>query len=263
MKLTHKRIKKHTNRINPHVFNTVDSTNSIARTLAQGGAEEGTTIIAKKQTAGRGRLGRQFHSPSGGIYMSLLLRPKTASEDTLLITVAAAVAAAQAIEAASRKKCDIKWVNDIYIDGKKVCGILTEGGFSVDNALDYAILGVGINLFKPRGGFPEDIPLAGAIFDKSFRKNALRTRVIADFCNRFFAFYEKLQDKEYLKDYKNRSLLDGKEISYTKDGDTHIATVLGIDDNARLVVKQGEETVTISTGEVQIVSVENLFEDKK
>lgn len=252
MKLFEHYIKKYTSKIKPIVFESVDSTNSVARDLAKSGAKEGTAVIAFKQTAGRGRLGRQFFSPDGGVYISLILRPDILPQDTLFITVAAAVAAVRGIEKISDQKCLIKWVNDIYIDNKKVCGILTEGEFSNENRLDFAVLGVGINLFEPKGGYPKDLPLATSVLKTAFNKSKLKAKLIAEFANAFFDFYSKLQNKEYINEYRKRSFLTGKNITYQKNGEMHNATVLGIDDNARLVVKNADEVETLSTGEVQI-----------
>lgn len=259
MKLRAKQIEKYTKRINIQCFNRVGSTNTVAIAMAQNGADEGTAVTSKIQTSGRGRLGRSFLSKKGGVYFSVVLRPKISPNDTLFITVAAAVAACRAIEAVSGKKCEIKWVNDIYINGKKVCGILTEGGFGADGALDYAVLGVGINLFAPKGDFPDYLPLADSVFhkkDKILFKNRVKTQIIGEFANKFFAFYDKLQEKDYIKEYRQRSFLTGKEITFTRQEKNYKATVVGIDDDARLVINQDGKTDTLSHGEIQIVGME-------
>jgi len=259
MKLNAKKIEKYSKNIKVNSFYCVNSTNTVARSLAADDATEGTVITAIKQTAGRGRLGRSFLSKKGGVYFSVVLRPKKSAEDTLFITVAAAVAAARAIEAISGKKCEIKWVNDIFINGKKVCGILTEGEFSVDGGLNFAILGVGINLFEPRGRFPDNLPLADSVFhknDKIFFKNTKKERIIGEFLNNFFKFYNNLQQKEFIKEYQQRSFLTGKEITYAKGGATYKAAVIGIDNDARLIVNQDGKTVALSHGEIQIFGME-------
>lgn len=265
MKLSAKKIEKKSKNLIVHSFSNVDSTNVVARNFANDGAMQGTVVIAKRQTAGKGRLGRSFLSKKGGVYFSVILRPKISPENTLFITIAAAVAVCRAIESVSDKKCEIKWVNDIYIDGKKVCGILTEGKINPDGTLNYAILGVGINLFLPKGGFPDELSIAGAVFNKGFRQSRTKADVISKFINTFFEFYENLEQKqkEFIGEYRERSLLIGKRIAYTQNGETMTATVVEIDQNARLVVKKGEETVFLTTGEVQITEIENLFKDKK
>lgn len=262
VKLNAKSIEKKTKRIKAHSFKCVDSTNNVAKILAENGAEEGTAVVSLQQTAGRGRLGRTFLSKKGGIYLSVVLRPLIKPEDALFITVAAAVSAARAIETVSNKKCEIKWVNDIYINGKKVCGILTEGGFGADGKLEYVILGVGINLFAPRYGFPQELPLAGSVFDrksKILQKKRKKEQTIAEFLTEFFEFYENLSKKEFIKEYQRRSFLTGKDITYTKDGATYKAKVTGIDDDARLVIKCGDKTQILSHGEIQIIGMEQLL----
>ena len=127
-------------------------------------------VIANEQTAGRGRLSRSFFSPKDtGIYMSLLLRPKNYSaKQAVRITTMAAVAMCEAIETVSDEKAEIKWVNDIFVRGEKVCGILTEGSFNLESGLlDYAVLGIGINIYQPKDGFPNELSsIAGAVFSE-------------------------------------------------------------------------------------------------
>ncbi len=253
------KIKKMTSKISPIILGVVDSTNNIAVKLAKQGADEGTAIIAARQTAGRGRMGRSFLSKKGGVYLSIILKPKISPVDIPLVTVAAAVAAAGAIEKVSHKKCEIKWVNDVFIDGKKVCGILTEGEINAEGRLDFAVLGIGINLFEPKGHFPPSLPLAASVFNnscKSFCKSRVKARLIAEFVNIFFEFYDAFGEKRFIKEYQERSFLTGRQITYTKDGKSYTATVLGIDDNANLVVKSGCETQNLSHGEIQIVGME-------
>ena len=253
MKLNAKRIERKTKFLKVNSYDCVDSTNNIAKAMALDDCDEGITVVATKQTAGRGRLGRSFLSKRGGVYFSIILHPKKQEKETLFITVAAAVAAARAIESVSGKKCDIKWVNDIYINGKKVCGILAEG------SNDYVVLGVGINLFAPKGDFPKNLPLAGSVFSKKcniLRKNVKKEQIIAEFANTFFSFYQNLSQKEFITEYQNRSFLTGKEITYTKNGENHKATVICIDNDANLVVKSGELEQKLSYGEIQIVGME-------
>lgn len=259
MKLRAKKIEKVLKSIKVHSFGQVDSTNTLAKVFAEDGAQEGTVAVATKQTAGKGRLGRTFLSPSGGVYFSVVLRPQSTQEDILFITVAAAVAAARAVDTLSGTKCEIKWVNDIYLNGKKVCGILTEGAFGTDGTLKYAVLGVGVNLFEPKGGFPLNLPLAGSVFAKNFnvfQKRSKKEQFIALFLTNFFEFYNNLSQKIFIKEYQERSFLTGKEITYTKNGATYKAMVEGIDDNAGLVVKTDSGQQVLSHGEIQIIGME-------
>jgi len=148
------------------VFDTVTSTNTLVRQRAAEGEREGLAVIASAQTEGRGRKGRSFFSPDGtGIYMSLLLRPQVAPDMALRVTTIAAVSVCQAIERLTDRKSGIKWVNDVYMDNRKVCGILTETALSAAGGrLDYVVLGIGVNALEPPGGFPEDIVnIAGSV----------------------------------------------------------------------------------------------------
>ena len=138
-----------TKNINLTVCESVDSTNFLLKQMALEGKGEGEVIIALSQTAGHGRYNRKFHSDKGGIYMSILLRP-TATPDNAILTAATAVAASDAIENISGKTTQIKWVNDILINNKKVCGILCEGGFVGDSG--FIIAGIGINAYPPENG---------------------------------------------------------------------------------------------------------------
>lgn len=265
MRIRAEKILKYTDKIIPVIYDTVDSTNRVAAGLARESAKQGTVVIARNQTVGRGRLGRSFVSYDGGIYMSFVLRPDESADDALFITVAAAVAVSRAVERVIHKKCDIKWVNDIYINGKKVCGILTEGGINPKTQkLEYAILGIGINLFATKEKEFDSLQIAGTVFEKHrYFKEDIAARLIAETANEFFGFYGDLSSKKYIAEYQSRSLLDGKQISYQKDGKVFNATVIGVDDNARLLVKSGECVTALSTGEVQITSAENLFENKR
>ena len=119
-----------------HIFETIDSTSTYAKKLAESGAEHGTAVIALQQTGGRGRLGRSFHAPAGtGIYMSLILKTAADFSKAMLVTTAASVAVCRAIRKVCGADPQIKWVNDIYLNGKKVCGILTEAVTDPDTGL--------------------------------------------------------------------------------------------------------------------------------
>lgn len=255
MKLCGFQIKKALkNNDNILFFDETDSTNAVIKRIAEEGtAKEGTIAVALSQNSGRGRLGRSFFSPCGGIYMSILLRPSFSPEQCLMLTVAAAVAVCRAIEKNSDAKCEIKWVNDIYINGKKVCGILTEGAIEAETAtLKYAVLGIGINLKLPNGGFPEDIAeRAAAVYNKEITAQK-KAQLIADVVNEFFYFYENIEKKEFMKQYQMRSYLTGKTVSYERYGEVFTAKVLGIDENGGLEVLQNGEKITITAGDVSV-----------
>lgn len=236
------------------VKETVTSTNALLKEKAALGADEGTVLVALKQTAGRGRFSRKFFSPAdSGIYMSILLRPRISAENAALITTAAAVAVAEAAENLSGRKTGIKWVNDVLIEGKKICGILTEASLNIESgALDYAVIGIGLNAYEPTGGFPDEIRnIAGAIFKE--QNDGLRSKLTAAVLESFFKYYKDISERKYLKAYRERCIVLGKQINVLSSSGARPATALDVDENCRLRVKypNGEETL-LSSGEVSI-----------
>ena len=232
---------------------SVTSTNTLLKKMAENGEKEGYVLIAGEQTSGRGRLGRSFLSGNGtGVYFSILLRPDMKPSDSLLITTCAAVAVAKAIEKNTGKITSIKWVNDIYMRDRKVCGILTEASFDLEcGKLSYAVLGIGINMYFEENSIPEEIKnIAGAVFDTKPDGDAV-SRIVADVINIFFDEYRVLTGKHFLFDYCSRSYLDGKEINVIKYDAVREATALDIDDDFRLHVRypDGSEEY-LSSGEV-------------
>lgn len=244
--------------INVKIYPELISTNQTAKELAANGAEEGTLIIAEHQTGGRGRLGRSFFSPAGtGLYFSLVLRPTLSPEDTVLITSAAAVAVCEAIEATIGIETQIKWVNDIFINGKKVCGILSEAVLrSNGSGMEYVILGIGINLVSPKNGFPDDIKnIAGSVTECVEKDTA--NGIVAETVNRFWGFYNDIRAREYLKGYRERLLLKGQNITYILNGNKNMGEVMDIDDNFRLKIKKPDgNTEFLSSGEVTVGSAQ-------
>ncbi len=236
------------------VYETVSSTNTLLKEKAENGANHGTVLLAKEQTSGRGRLGKAFYSPSNtGIYLSILLRPDFSASESLFLTTAAAVATARAIEDACGKKADIKWVNDIYIDGKKVCGILTEASLNIEtNHLDYAVIGIGINVCAPSEGFPKELQsIATAVFDNPSDSQNKQSLLVANLLNYFMDYYDDFRSKNYVDEYIRRSFILGKQI-YVLDGNVQReATALEIDRDCRLKVRfmDGHEK-WLSSGEV-------------
>lgn len=237
------------------VLNTCGSTNTVARELAERGASELTVVIAREQSAGRGRLGRSFFSPSNsGLYMSIILRPNICVESALEITTAAAVAAAQVIAGYTQKHVGIKWVNDIYIDFKKVCGILTESSIDTCNGkLEYAVLGIGVDLFKPIGGFPSDIAdIADSVLDCEPNEH-IKACFAAELINKIASMYPHIGKNSYIEDYKQLSIMRGLEVYVIGENGNTPATVLDIGDDHSLIVRYADGKVSaLRTGDVSI-----------
>lgn len=240
-----------------HVEDSVTSTNTLLKELAQQGCDEGYVLIARRQTAGKGRLGRSFYSPpDSGLYLSLLLRPRLNVQDALFITTSAAVAVARAIETCCEhsRQAQIKWVNDIYLDGKKVCGILTEAAIDFESGgLEYAVLGIGVNITPPPGDFPDELAgIATSVFKDGTSGN-VRNKLAAEILRELSALPPDFTSEEILDEYRRRSNLIGKDVFALFKNQTLPCHVLGIDDKARLVVRfeDGSEQA-LSSGEVSI-----------
>ena len=232
------------------VFPLLASTNTTLREWAEEGAPHGAAVIAEAQTAGRGRLGRSFASPEGaGLYMSVLLRSGITKEGLALLTPSVAVAAAEAIEVLSDVTVGIKWVNDLWIDQRKIAGILTEGAFSPDGELDYAIVGIGINLLP--GCLPPELTgIAAAIGD--FAPPPSREALAAAILDRLLGDTASLSTAAFLSEYRRRSVVLGRRVT-ARDGDrTLIGVAREISDDGSLLLETPEGAVSLRAGEVSI-----------
>jgi BirA family biotin operon repressor/biotin-[acetyl-CoA-carboxylase] ligase len=238
------------------VLDRVSSTNTVLKSLFERGAGEGKVVISNGQSEGRGRSGREFFSPPDtGIYFSLLLKPKSDARTAALITSAAAVSVCEAIDKVAGMETQIKWVNDVYLRGKKICGILTEGALDFETGgLSYVVLGAGLNLWEPAEGFPEGVKdVAGALFGESDYRPGVKNALVAEILNRFFRYYRELDKREFIEEYRRRSLATGRKVFF-RDGDgLREALALGIDGDARLIVRleNGEERA-LPAGEISI-----------
>ena len=231
----------------------VTSTNDELDLLAKNGMDEVTVMLSESQTKGKGRMGRTFHSPKGsGIYMNMLLRPTFSPDDCNLLTPLTAVAAAKAISEVLSVKADIKWVNDIYLEGRKAAGILTKAAFSSADKTDYVIVGIGINLTKPEGGFHKEIEdIAGALSEEVTAEE--RDRLVGVFLREFLSYYKAMPEVTFSEAYKERLLYLGEEITVKEKESFYEAVVLGVDERLRLKVKtkDGMEK-TLYTEEITI-----------
>lgn len=231
------------------------STNVLARQRAADGAAEGLVILANQQTKGRGRLGREFYSPPDtGLYMSILLRPRAMPPgQAVQITTMAAAAACLAIDAQSHRQPQIKWVNDILLGGKKVCGILTEGSFDLETgSLDDVVLGIGFNVYPPAGGFPEELAgIAGSILYE--QTEAGKNRLAAAFLNHFFRIYHSPSPADYVHIYRERSMVIGRQVRVVTAEAERDAYVLDIDRDCRLIVRYSDGSIDqLSSAQISI-----------
>ncbi|MBS1381549.1 MAG: biotin--[acetyl-CoA-carboxylase] ligase [Oscillospiraceae bacterium] len=241
------------------VFDEIDSTNLEAKRLAMTGLSR-CAVIADRQTAGRGRLGRSFYSPPGcGIYTSLLLRPRPDQlADVTLLTTAAGVAVCRALEKAAGVQAEIKWVNDLYLNGKKICGILTEGVTDFESGMiESIVIGYGVN-FRDDAHLPEELrPIVGSVFGAeppTVTRSALAAAMLAE----LLPLAEDLSSRSFLPEYRRRSMLLGREIVFSRAGGRFAAVAEGIDDNGGLVVRLPDGSrETLRSGEVSVRTAES------
>ena len=236
------------------VLETVNSTNSYAKDLTINGGKHGTVVIANHQTSGRGRLGRDFFSPKdSGLYMSLVIRPDKICIAPSLLTVAAGVSVCRAITSLTDETPQIKWVNDIFLNSKKICGILAESGTSSSSsALDYTIVGIGLNVSTAPELFPGKLSdIAGSLFSK----NISRSKIAAEIINEFEKIILSDNVETLIEEYKRYSLILGKKISFTKNGETFTGIAVDINIEGNLVVGfENGETLALKSGEVSLGS---------
>lgn len=246
-------------------YDEIDSTNLEAkRFVAKKSSATKQVFLAKRQTAGRGRLGRSFFSPEEtGLYMSLLLQIDEKLLDTDLITPAAGVAVCRTIdffydEKGKKANPQIKWVNDIYLNKKKVCGILTEGILNPkEGKISQVIIGIGVNLFEPKTGFPPEIEnIAGFVFNKDFFKNPEETKYqfVEKLLENLEITLEKSQEKITMEEYKERSLVIGKTVTVITPQKQYAALVKDVTEKGHLIVEDLEQgkITQLFTGEVSL-----------
>lgn len=233
------------------VYDSVESTNKTASGLAMDGCAEWTTVIAGEQTMGKGRLGRTFYSPPHtGLYLSMVIQPRFDVTKAVLITTAASVAVAKAIEKVCGVTPMIKWVNDLYLNGKKVCGILTEALTDFESGrISHVILGIGINCFTT--DFPQEAGDHPGSIMGDFSKNQLAGTVIQN----VRTILADPEDRRFMDYYRDHSMVIGKDILVHKAGrDAPLpgkATKIDRDGGLKVLYEDGT-TETLRTGEITI-----------
>ena len=230
---------------------TVDSTNTRLKALAAAGAPQGTVLFAEEQSGGRGRLGRRFLSAPGcGVYLSVLLRPGCRPSELMSLTAQAAVAARRAVAELCGVEPDIKWVNDLVLKGRKICGILTELSLEAESGLvSYAVVGVGVNCNCPAEAFPPELrDVAGSILSQTGRsvdRNALAAALVRSLSG--------LPKLDWLGEYRRACVNLGKEIQILAPGQAaRQGVALDVDEQAALLVRTETGTERIQCGEVSV-----------
>lgn len=228
-------------------YDCCDSTNTRAKEWLLAGNRGAALFAAAMQTAGRGRLGRGFYSPAGsGIYLTLTCPMEAPADAFVPVTCAAAVAVLRAVRARTGRQTEVKWVNDLYFAGRKVCGILAEA-VTVGEQSAVAV-GIGVNL-RPAAFPPELAGIAGSLDDG----DTPRAELIAEIARQLLPFLRQPDRRDWLEDYRAHSCLIGRQITFFRNGEPVPATAVGIDDNGGLtVVTESGAAETLRTGEVTV-----------
>lgn len=239
------------------VLDKTVSTNSYAKAIAAEGASHGTVVIAEGQTGGRGRLGRSFSSPKGkGLYMSVILRNVTDVALAPMITPAAAVAAAEAVRKTCGADVRIKWVNDLYLCGRKICGILTESSVKGGGALDYAVVGIGLNVLGSDKALGEGLESIATTIEHETGQKYSRNALCAEILGSLERTLEALHTGSFLEVYRRLELLTGNMITACPSDETITGKAIGIDDRAGLIIQLEDGSVrALTTGEANLCRI--------
>lgn len=247
---------KHINKEKIHIFETLDSTNNKAKDMALKGAAHGTVVMAEAQTAGRGRLGRSFVSPQGsGIYMSMVLRIGSDISKAVLITTAVAASVCKAVRSVTGADAGIKWVNDIYLNGKKICGILTEAVTDVKTGkLDSVVIGIGVNFRSvDKSSYPDDVLGRITWIYDSAEAETTRSRLAAAIIDEVISQCSYLEDRSFIDYYKKHAIMLDKDVMCIRGNERWQAHTVDIDDNGGLIVRGTDGKLqTLSSGEISI-----------
>jgi len=237
-------------------YDCIGSTNDEAKKLAKNGVPEGTVIVAKMQTAGRGRLGRSFHAPAGfGLYFSVILRPNCLPEQLMHLTCAAAVAACNAVQDASDCRPQIKWTNDLVVNRKKLGGILTELSVNSSGLVDWAIVGIGINCRHQKEDFPPELQNIAAsllqITGKSISPAVLAARLMISLLDMRCRLFTQKED--LLAAYRENCMTLNQQVVLIRGDNKRYGTALDVDGDGGLVVQFEDGNVeSVQSGEISV-----------
>ena len=236
-------------------FDTIDSTNIKAQELAENGYPSGTLVVADKQESGKGRRGRSWVSPSGtGVFMTLMIKPDINPNNASMLTLVAALAVAKAITSVTGEEAMIKWPNDIVVNGKKVCGILTEMNAQFDY-INHIVVGIGINVHNE--SFPEEISqMASSLMIEAGGKRFHRAQIIAETMSYFEQYYDtflKTQDLSALvREYDELLVNRNKSVRVLDPKEPFDGKAMGITPKGELIVDTWESRKLVSSGEVSV-----------
>ena len=233
-------------------LDSVDSTNTYAKALAQKGAPQGTCVVAGMQSGGRGRMGRSFSSPAGmGVYLSVILRPECKPEDLMHLTCSVGVSMCDAVEKTAGIRPQIKWINDLVINGKKLGGILTELSVGKGGLVDYAIIGIGINCCQQQTDFPADLQTIATSLAMAGKD--VQPAILAAAMLQALYTMDIAQKAETMHRYKADCLTLGQQVTVLRGEETYCGKAINLDADGGLIVEFADgHTQTVSSGEVSV-----------
>jgi len=226
-------------------FEEAASTNDLAKELAGKGFEEGTLVVAETQTHGRGRLGRRWISPRGGIWFSVILRPAVGSKDAPKIVFMAAVAIAKTIRKMLRLTAKTKWPNDVLIHNKKVCGLLAETSISEDN-INFVVLGIGINANVDTNAFPKELTGSLTSLKKESKREVPREEFLQALLKEMEHYYNEFTRGRFariLEEWKSLTDMMGKDVEVVSLDERFEGKAIDVDQDGALIVKLEDESV--------------------
>jgi len=238
-----------------HSFRQVTSTSDIAKELAAKGAKEGTVIVAETQTRGRGRLSREWASPEGGIWLSIILRPKVSPKEASKLTLTTSVAVARVINKLFGLKAEIKWPNDVQIDGKKICGILTEG-VTRGKAADFVVVGIGVNANIDLQSLPKPLRGLTTSLKKELGRRIEREKFLSALLNEIERYYNAFAKEKFssiLKEWRSLCSHLGSSVKVTSFYETLEGLAVDIDEDGALLVQlKNGTTRRVVSGDVTV-----------
>ena len=235
------------------LLDEVESTNSLAKRLAVEGAGHGTAVLAERQSAGRGRMGRTFLSPSGGLYLSVILRPETETESLMPLTALLAQTACEAVCRVCGVRPGIKWVNDLVLEGKKIAGILTEPVFTPEGQVDFVVCGIGVNCNTPTDRFSPEVRQIATSLAAVLGKPVCRNRLAAELLRGFSAPELMENVPEQMEKYRQDCITPGREVRVVRGTETFYARADRVEDDGSLwVTDSAGKQQKIFSGEVSV-----------
>lgn len=234
-------------------FEEVDSTNEEAKMLASQGGEEGLVVVADRQKLGRGRLGRRWYSPEGGLWFSVILRPRMKVRETQKLTLTAAVAVANTLRKTLGLMVEIKWPNDILINGRKVCGILMEAVLKEDY-LDFVVVGIGINANVDRKELPKEVAETAITLKEVLGWEINKNELLCHSLKQLETYYKMLKEGKFnliLEEWRELALFLGKEIEVTSLNERMRGKAIDVDEDGTLILELKDGTrLKVVSGEI-------------